>query len=248
MEPLGKGLRVMSKIVGAVAFAGIVKGATSMVADMLDPPVTLVQIRYCTSTGKAATIPGGVLGQFQYEADNKYYVQTSTEQSNENFEPIYMYPDSDNRWWVSDTPGEKAGWLQNPRTNNEGLPENGHWQYTDGESWHDDRTVTLSRGPLTLPRLLTVTATGAAADKWPMYLGIFTRTHRWFRGRPVYTNTQGRLLHHGPADYGWVIGPALGYGPLQGPRAHNSPVTEDGWTYWTGSEWKTASVTVTGSE
>ena len=50
-EPLGKGLRVTSKIVGAVSdfvpFAGIVKGATSMVADMLDPPVTLEQIRYC---------------------------------------------------------------------------------------------------------------------------------------------------------------------------------------------------------
>ena len=49
-EPLGKGLRVTSKIVGAVSdfvpFAGIVKGATSMVADMLDPPVTLEQIRY----------------------------------------------------------------------------------------------------------------------------------------------------------------------------------------------------------
>ena len=48
-EPLGKGLRVTSKIVGAVSdfvpLAGIVKGATSMVADMLDPPVTLEQIR-----------------------------------------------------------------------------------------------------------------------------------------------------------------------------------------------------------
>ena len=51
-EPLGKGLRVTSKIVGAVSdfvpFAGIVKGATSMVADMLDPPVTLDQIRDCS--------------------------------------------------------------------------------------------------------------------------------------------------------------------------------------------------------
>ena len=50
-EPLGKGLRITSKIVGAVGdfvpFAGIVKGATSMVADMLDPPVTLDQIRDC---------------------------------------------------------------------------------------------------------------------------------------------------------------------------------------------------------
>ena len=48
-EPLGKGLRVTSSILGAVSdfvpFAGIVKGAASMVADLLDPPVTLKQIR-----------------------------------------------------------------------------------------------------------------------------------------------------------------------------------------------------------
>ena len=48
-QPLGKGLRVTSKIADAVSgfcpVAGIIKGATSMVADMLDPPVTLEQIR-----------------------------------------------------------------------------------------------------------------------------------------------------------------------------------------------------------
>ena len=55
-EPLGKGLRVTSQIVGVVSdfvpFAGIVKGATSMVADMLDPPVTLDQIRDCSFSHK----------------------------------------------------------------------------------------------------------------------------------------------------------------------------------------------------
>ena len=49
-KPLGRGLRVTSEIADAVSdfcpFAGLVKGATSMVADILDPPVTLEQIRY----------------------------------------------------------------------------------------------------------------------------------------------------------------------------------------------------------
>ena len=49
-KPLGKGLRVTSGIANVVSgfcpVAGIIKGATSMVADMLDPPVTLEQIRY----------------------------------------------------------------------------------------------------------------------------------------------------------------------------------------------------------
>ena len=48
-QPLGRGLRITSNIADAVSgfcpFAGIVKGATTMVADMLDPPVTLDQIK-----------------------------------------------------------------------------------------------------------------------------------------------------------------------------------------------------------
>ena len=48
-QPLGKGLRrtaqVADMLSGFFPVAGIIKGATSMVADMLDPPVTLEQIR-----------------------------------------------------------------------------------------------------------------------------------------------------------------------------------------------------------
>ena len=165
-----------------------------------------------TSEGGATKIVGEVLGQYKYEADSKYYVQTSTEQSHEDFVAIYMYPDSDNCWWVGSTPGKKKGVLRNTRTNNEGLPENGHWQYWDSskKSLQDDRMLTVSRGPLPpLPRLFKVTATGAAADKWPGCLGVFTRTQRWWAGRPVYTNTQGRLLHRGSRDNGCEIGSPL---------------------------------------
>ena len=203
------------------------------------------------STGGAAQQAGEVLGEFQYLADNKYYVQTSTEQSNEKFQARYMFQDSGNRWWVGDTPGKKAGVLQNRRTNIEGLPENGSWLYWDlsKKSWQDDKTLTVSSGPLpTLPRLFTVTATGAAADKFPDYLGIFTQTQRWWEGKPVYTNTQGCFLHQGGIDFGWMIGRALGRYVLRGSRARDSPSTEDSWRYWTESGDKPASVTVTGSD
>lgn len=213
--------------------------------------ITRPEFLVIISTGGASKIVGGVLGQFKYEADSKYYVQTSTEQSHEEFKPRYMYQDSDNCWWVGDTPGEKKGWLKNPRTNNEGLPKNGSWQYGDGKTFHDDGTLTLSPGPLpSLPRLFTVTAIGAAAEKWPDHLGVFTRTQRWWWGRPVYTNTQGRLLYHGAVDIGWVIGDKLGRSVLRGSRARDSPVTEDSWRYWTGTglEFKPASVTVTGTD
>ena len=211
-----------------------------------EKPIKLVLI----STGGAAQQAGEVLGEFQYLADSKFYVQTSTEQNHEKFKARYMYADSDNCWWVGSTPGEKGGVLKNRRTNIEGLPENGSWQYWDlsKKSWQDDETLTISRGPLSLPWLFTVTATGAAADKWPSYLGMFTRTERWWWGRPVYTNTQGRFLHQGGVDFGWTIGKAFGKYVLRGSRSRDSPVTEDSWRYYTESGDKPASITVTGSD
>ena len=200
-----------------------------------------------SSTGGAAQHQGGVLGQFKYNEEKKHYCQTSSEQGHEIFRARYLYPDKDDSWWVNHTPGKKGGWVRNPRPS-KSVPTSG-WQYYDGKSWHDDPTLTISPGPLPpLARQFTVTATGAAAKKWPSYLGVFTRTQGWWLGRPVYTNAQGMFLHHGNGDDGWMIGEALGKRVLSGSRAHHSPVSEDSWRYWTGSEWKPASVTVTASD
>ena len=124
-----------------------------------------------SSKGRAARYVGGVLGQFDYDEKKKYYIQTSTEQGYEKFQAVDLYPDEDDRWWVSSTPGKKKGWLRNPIPS-KSLPTSG-WQYTDGKSWHDDPTLTISPGPLPpLARQFTVTATGAAAESWPECLGL----------------------------------------------------------------------------
>ena len=200
-----------------------------------------------SSTGGAAQYHGEVLGQFEYDEVKRYYRQTSTEQGHEKFQAIFLYPDADDSWWINDTPGEMAGRLLNPSPS-KSLPTSG-WQYDDPsmEHWQDDPNLTISPGPLPpLARQFTVTATGAAAERFPSYLGVFTRTERWWEGRPVYT--QGRLLHHGPNNHGWVIGDALGKIALSGSKAHHSPVSEENWRYWTGSEFLPASVTVTASD
>ena len=89
----------------------------------------------------------------------------------------------------------------------------------------------------------------AAAKKYPDCLGVFTtRGEMWWAGRPVHTNTRGRLLHHGGGNFGWVIGRALGSAALRGFRAHHSPESEDNWRCWTGSEYRLASVTVTATD
>ena len=196
-----------------------------------------------SSTGGANQRRGGELGQYEYLEDKGYYVQSSTGQKHIS---RYLYHDADDKWWVSSAPGEERGWLRNPIPSKT-LPASG-WQYLDGTSHKDDPTLTISPGPLPLVRQFTVTATGAAAAKFPSYLGVFTRTKRWWRGRPVYTNTHGRFLFHGPGGFGWEIGYAVGGSYLSGSRAHHSPVSQENWRYLSESEWKPASVRVTASD
>ena len=199
-----------------------------------------------SSTLRAAQLHGGALGQYEYHEDRGCYVQTSTEQNEEKFEAHYLYRDKDDEWWVSDTPGARTGILYNTRTSQ--TPPTSGWKWGDGESWYFDQTLTVTPGPLPyLPMQFMVTAMGVAAEKFPSFLGVFTRTERWWNGMPVYVNTEGRLLHHGNGDLGWMIGDKVGYYALRGSKAHHSPVSENRWCYWTGTRLKLASVTVTGS-
>ena len=67
-------------------------------------------------------------------------------------------------------------------------------------------------------------------------------------GREASVYTEGELLYHGSDDKGWLIANKLGYSALRGSRARHSPEGENSWRYFTGSEYKSASVTVTGSD
>jgi len=244
MEIAVTSFRVMTGKCGhtEAGFTKITSPVLSWIKTIL-PRATVV----ISSSGGAARRFGGVLGQYEYHEDKGYYVQTSTEQSDEKFTAIYLYRNDDGTWNVWSTPGEKSGWLYNRRSSK--TPPSSGWLWGDGQSWHDDQTLTMTPGPLPpLPRQYKVTLTGAAAVKWPSYQGVFTKTQRWWFGRPVYVNTEGRLLHHAPGDNGWVIGDKLGKRALWGSQARHSPTEENSWEYWTGSEYKPASVTVTGSD
>ena len=151
------------------------------------------------------------------------YVQTSTEQRDPYFKPVFLYTDED------DKKPPSSGWKTN-------LMDDG---------WNDDTTVTVTNG--SLPHLVSqfmVSASGAAAE-WLPSLGLFNRTERWLNGRPVYDNMDGWLLYHGSGGDGWMIGKQFRYGSLKGSRAHHSPASEGNWTYWDYWVWKPASVTVT---
>ena len=190
---------------------------------------------------------GGILGQYEYLEDQGYYVQSSTEQSNERFEVAYLYPDEDDNWWVGDVPGEKKGWLRNPQPSK--TPPTTGWQYKDHDKdrWEDDLTLTVSPGPLPpLPRTFNVTASGPTLWRWSSHMGVYTRTERWFNGRPVYVNTEGNLLYQGFRD-GWLFGDELGWAAWWGSRTRHSPADEDSWT-WGDFNHLGGDVTVTASD
>ena len=195
------------------------------------------------STGETAHKQGGILGQYEYDENMGYYVQTSTEQSDPYFEPVFLYPDEDDKWWVGH--GKKSGWLYNPISSK--TPPYSGWQIVGlfpGDLWFDP-SVTVTNGPLPhLASQFMVTASGGAAAKWSS-LGLFTRTERWWNGRPVFVNTHGRFLHHGFGSDGWMIGKKFRYGTLRGSQAHFSPESERNWSYAHYGAWKPASVNVT---
>ena len=87
-----------------------------------------------SSTGGAAQYQGHALGQYEYHEDKGYYVQTSTEQSDEEFVAVYLYPNDDRiwydaTWYVGPTPGEQEGYLKNTRPGQTHLSFG--WEYGD---------------------------------------------------------------------------------------------------------------------
>ena len=199
-----------------------------------------------SSTGGAAQHRGGLLGQYEYLVDKGYYVQSSTEQSNEKYVAVYLYPDKDDLWHVGPSPTKERGWLYYP-SSSKTPPTGGYWWcYPDTGASLKTNGLSITHGPLPpLPGQCTLTASGAAAKKYSSFLGVFTRTERWWRGRPVYVNTEGRLLYHGADDDGWGFSFFLDDSKLKGSRGYLSPDDEDNWRYWTGSEWiPAASLTV----
>ena len=212
----------------------------------LKPCCFLAATVVISSTGEAGRQHGESLGQYNYDDEKGYYRQANTEMKGELSWPKYLCPDKDDTWSIVTHPGETLGLLNNP-TPSKTVPTRG-WRFLDIEMEviRDDPTLTVTPGPLTLPRQFTVTASGEAALLWSKCLGVFTRTNRWILGWPMYVNTQGRSMYHDFTDW-WVIGSSsLNSTELEGSGAHHSPTSVWTWRYWTGSELRPASVNVTG--
>ena len=208
------------------SFVGLVKYAFISVTDKL--------VISSTGTGGAALEHGGTLGQYQYDGAKGYYVQTSTDKDNAKYKARYLYT-MDNQWHLNDSPGQRKGFLYNP-TKGLNFPTSGWQHYKNG--FENDRLLAINFGPVSLCREYKVSATGAAARKWLSYLGEFTLTDRWWRGRPTFINSKGRILYHGDGSDGWTIGNKFGKYVLRGFEGaqHDCPASQKNWKYWDGKK------------
>ena len=186
-----------------------------------------------SSTEAAALIWPELLGQYEYDEDKEYYVQSSTEQSNDQYTARYLYKDEDDDWMVGPTPGGKTLWMGNINSTNLTTGD-GDWVVSFNDTWYFDHSITVTPGPLPpLPSQFIVTASSsgefAKISDSLEDLGVFNKTERWWAGRPVYMNTQGHFLYH--SFQSWMIGHKLGYFTLMGSKSYKSPADVKSWTY-----------------
>ena len=208
-----------------------------------------------TSTGSAAQRAGSLLGQYSFNPEEGCYVQTTTEKTSQAVRHYFLFHHKSSEWYVSESKTKTAltaEWLRNLSLSEE--PPLDKWEYATHSPlsvWHKDAGLKATQGPLSsLCNTLKVTLFDYAAEKYHDLQGEFVRTERWLYGRPVFENSDGRLLfqhndHSANGNDGWAIGWEVGTHYLRGLMAYHCPSHEKSWTYWNGIQMVTANVTIT---
>lgn len=212
--------------------------------------ITSYFISVVVVTGDGTMKQGQCLGLYYFDPDHGCYKQVATE---EHWDPsgrfsIYIYRASDEVWYISGTPGKIAGWMKNT-SKSETLPLTG-WMYWNGKQWCSDPSVKIQFGSLSPDQQcgdVRIQMRGAAADKWPKCGGLFTKTDKYFNGKPVFVNNQSLYLHSSGVGT-WSVGLKIGRFYIRSTSAGLCPAQIKTWTYWTGSEDKPADVIISCSK
>ena len=193
---------------------------------LLSPLISLfVALVVISSTQAAALILPEILGQYEFDEEKECYVQSSTEQRNEEYTARYLYRDENDDWLVGPTPGGDNVWMGSINSINLTTGD-GDWAVAFNDTWYFDPSIIVTSGPLPpLPSQFIVTASSsgefAKISDSLEDLGVFNKTERWWAGRPVYVNTNGHFLYHGLQS--WIIGHKLGYQTLRGSKSYKGP-------------------------
>ena len=143
------------------------------------------------------------LGQYVYDQEKNYYKQSTTVLDSD---PRYLYrSQSDGYWYVGDDIYKNEGYFKSVNKDDT-LPLIG-WQFWNDStsSWQEDITLTIT-GARSQCIAYNVIGQGSVSEEWPSYFGQFVITNDWFNGRPVYKNTNGKVLCVDGSYGDWNIG------------------------------------------
>ena len=160
--------------------------------------------RYCIPTCDEE-----YLGQFQFEEQENCYKQSETECC----VPVYLFRVDSQGWFITYGSRDMRDTRLKCTIDSEDIPTEGWKNFNLGDGkWNDVRTLTITPGPLTPCRKITITGSGEIATKHDNKLGTFTPTNRWYYGRPVYINTSGKFLYSQGVYFvpSWVVGDKIG--------------------------------------
>ena len=191
---------------------------------------------------------GHILGEYEYDIAHDYYKQVNNASgvSAKVANDVVLFKYGGNgKWYVSSLVDNDRGWLRNTNNEENSVPKYG-WQYADKLSWSDDPTLTVTEGGLTnVCSKYSVTGTGLVVDKKPEYLGQFSINDVWINGRPVYNNTDGKVLQV-CANGVWCMRSSVDRTDDGYIKSVNHPMFPDNATTWKyyASGWQSASVKV----
>ena len=115
----------------------------------------------------------------------------------------------------------------------------------DKDEWQADASLTITVGHLDICSIVKITETVQAyGNHWIVQdtLGVYTRTEKWYNGRPVYIK-DNQYLHVGN-DGNWSVGDQIGSYYIKSTGAPLSPVDAKKWYYQYRNEDNPADISV----
>ena len=146
---------------------------------------------FLSSTGPSAEHQGTYQGRFREEGEyNKlpFYRQVSTVRPEED---IFLYNHTDDGSWLIGPGMDGAGALKNT-SKTDTIPLSG-WTCFAGGKYRDDPSLKISSDSPAMCGDITIEATGAAADKHPRCLGVYSPNGMYSMGRRVFKHQTEEL-------------------------------------------------------
>ena len=211
-----------------------------------------------SSTGPGADSGwGDYMGQYQCDGrlnGAPYYVQTGKWYASNPYQGDrhYLYRDPSKAWRAGTRLGpldEYCVFYHPPTT--EDTPPLAGWQYYDEDGeLHDDPSLVITIGSLSIPRSIRIQSTGGVAAINPDCLGTFIPTKRWSLGRPVFSqlfrNEEGAQLYYYDGRWRGVYNDGEEFAHKD-TSTRMWPTKAAGWEYWDtlGHVWRDADIAAT---